>query len=230
MLRLPRRITARFPIVTFVAATEAVKGSGFVSSGHLVAVAAIMETPAIITALILARRGEVRAETIAGAERGELVREVMLNASVVVLIGSLAIGWIGGAEGVAKIEPFFVTPFQGVLCLFLLDMGLSAGRGLRQGWRQLDLGTISFGLYMPLLSAVAALAIGLAIGLGVGDLALLMTLSASASYIAVPAAMRLALPKAQPSIYLTLSLGITFPFNLMIGIPLYLAAADMFAK
>ncbi len=213
-------------IVTFVAATEAVRLSGLDSGGHLVAVAALMETPAIITALVLAARGQAKREKpIAGSEQGELVREVFLNASIVVLVGALIIGWIAGEEGTATVEPFFVDLFQGVLCLFLLDMGLSAGRGLRQGWRQLSVMTVGFGLYMPLISAAIAAAIAALIGMPAGDAALLITLTASASYIAVPAAMRLALPAAKPSIYLTLSLGVTFPFNVTIGIPIYIYLA-----
>lgn len=214
-------------IVTFVAATEAVRLSGLDSSGHLVAVAALMETPAIITALLLVGRTGRPDEPVAGSERGELMREVLLNASVVVLVGALLIGWIAGEDGTASISPFFVTAFQGVLCLFLLDMGLSAGRGLRQGWRQLDAATVGFGIYMPLISATLAAGICYALGMGAGDTALLITLSASASYIAVPAAMRLALPKARPSVYLTLSLGVTFPFNVTLGIPIYIYVAQL---
>ncbi|MEO1643200.1 MAG: sodium-dependent bicarbonate transport family permease, partial [Pseudomonadota bacterium] len=215
-------------IVTFVACTEAVKLSGLDSSGHLVAVAALMETPAIISALILFMRGRKRTEVeVAGSERGELVREVALNASVVVLIGSLLIGWVSGEPGMAKVSAFFVDPFQGVLCLFLLDMGLNAGRGLRNGWRTLGPGTVGFGLYMPLISASFAALICLAIPIKHGDAALLLTLAASASYIAVPAAMRLALPQAKPSIYLTLSLGVTFPFNVILGIPIYIFLAGL---
>ena len=213
-------------IVTFVAATEAVRLSGLDSSGHLVAVAALMETPAITTALFLASRGgSQREKPVAGSERGELVREVFLNASIVVLVGALIIGWIAGEEGTQTVQPFFVDIFQGVLCLFLLDMGLSAGRGLRQGWRQLSVPTIGFGLYMPLISAGIATLFAYALSMPAGDTALLITLTASASYIAVPAAMRLALPEAKPSIYLTLSLGVTFPFNVTIGIPIYIYLA-----
>ena len=213
-------------IVTFVAATQALELAGIVTSGYMVAMAALMEVPAIMSALILARRGMKKSGEVAGSEKGELFREVFLNASVVVLVGALAIGWITGEAGMSKISPFFVTPFQGVLCLFLLDMGLNAGRGLRQGWRQLDIGALSFGITMPLIGAAITTAICYAMELSVGDAALLITLAASASYIAVPAAMRLALPKAQPSIYLTLSLGVTFPFNLTLGIPLYIMLAQ----
>ncbi|MEL6830463.1 MAG: sodium-dependent bicarbonate transport family permease [Pseudomonadota bacterium] len=216
-------------IVTFVAASEAVRASGLVASGHMVAVAAIMETPAIVSALLLALTGK-QAKSIAGAERGELFREVALNASIVVLVGALAIGWIAGEEGTQQVEPFFVGMFQGVLCLFLLDMGLNAGRGLRNGWRSLGIGTVGFGFYMPLISAGITALICMALPISVGDAALLMTLAASASYIAVPAAMRLALPEAKPSVYLTLSLGITFPFNVTIGIPIYIWLAHVVAN
>lgn len=209
-------------IVTFVAAGQAIAAAGLETSGYLVAVAALMEVPAIISALIIAHRSPGSQESVAGSDRGELAREVMLNASVVVLIGSLVIGWISGEQGMKTVAPFFVEPFQGVLCLFLLDMGLSAGRGLRNGWRQLGPGTIAFGIYMPLISGLLAAGVAALNGMGTGDAALLITLAASASYIAVPAAMRLALPKARPSIYLTLSLGITFPFNLILGLPLYI--------
>lgn len=217
-------------IVTFVAATEAIKISGIGTSGHLVALAALMETPAIISALLLARKGNMAKQPIAGSETGELMREVLLNASVVVLVGALLIGWVVGEAEFSKVAPFFVTPFQGVLCLFLLDMGLAAGRGLRNGWRQLDFMTVLFGLYMPIVSAILAATICYMIDMPAGDAALLITLSASASYIAVPAAMRLALPEAKPSIYLTLSLGITFPFNVTLGIPLYMAMAEFIAS
>ena len=213
-------------IVTFVAATQALQFAGIATSGHMVAIAALMEVPAIVSALWLASRGMKKEGHVAGSEKGELAREVLLNASVVVLVGSLVIGWVGGEAGMEKIAPFFVTPFQGVLCLFLLDMGLSAGRGLRHGWRDLNLGALSFGIYLPLLSAAITAAICSVLNISVGNAALLITLAASASYIAVPAAMRLALPKAKPSIYLTLSLGVTFPFNLTLGIPLYILLAQ----
>ncbi len=213
-------------IVTFVAATQAVDLSGLPSAGYLVAVAALMETPAIVTALLLA--GRDKKKTQQSAPTG-LIREVALNASVVVLVGALIIGWVTGAPGKAQVEGVFITPLQGVLCLFLLDMGLSAGRGLRNGWRMLQPATIGFGIYMPLVSASLAALVAFILRLPPGDAALLMTLAASASYIAVPAAMRLALPSAKPSIYLTLSLGVTFPFNLTVGIPIYILIAQYIA-
>lgn len=209
-------------IVTFVAATEAVKLAGWTSEGYLIAVAAIMETPAIISALLLARR-------FGSAPSSEpiptLLREIGLNGSIVMLTGSFVVGAITGPGGLAMIEPFIGAPFRGILCLFLLDMGLVAGRGLREGGKLLTLPVVLFGLYMPLISAVLAALACLVLDLTSGGAALFITLAASASYIAVPAALRLALPEARPAIYLTLSLAITFPFNLTIGLPLYLLLA-----
>lgn len=211
-------------IVTFVAMTSMLETTGVAYEGFMVAVAAIMEAPAILTALFLASGvGAKQGSRI----DGELIREVMLNSSIVLLIGAFAIGWITGVEGLSKIEAFIVSPFQGVLCLFLLDMGIIAGRGMRDSRAHLAAPVIGFGMVMPLVGAALGLATGHMIGLSVGGVAILMTLCASASYIAVPAAMRVALPKANPSIYLTLSLGVTFPFNLTVGISLYLALAQL---
>lgn len=212
-------------IVTFVTATSVLQMRGIAAEGYMVAVAAAMEAPAIISALWLVTRAGNGA---AGGTRmdADLWREILLNGSIVLLVGSFMIGMITGADGMARIEGFIVgAAFQGVLCLFLLDMGLVAGRGLRGSRGVLGLGVLAFGLLMPLIGAAAGLAMGLVLGLSAGGLALMMTLSASASYIAVPAAMRVALPEANPSIYLTLSLGVTFPFNLTLGIPLYVALA-----
>jgi uncharacterized protein len=209
-------------IVTFLAASQALDSAAIPYEGFMVAVAAAMETPAIIVALWLAKRGEAK-----GGLDKETLREVTLNGSIVVLLGAFAIGWITGADGMKAISAFIVDPFKGVLCLFLLDMGVIAGRGLREGRRSLTLPVILFGLYMPLIGAAFGLLAAKAIGLSLGGTALMTALSASASYIAVPAAMRLALPEARPSVYLPLSLGVTFPFNLTLGIPLYIALATL---
>ncbi len=209
-------------IVTFVAATSVLEGRMIDSEGYMVAVAAAMEAPAILSALWLVARGG------SGTKMdGDLIREILLNGSIVLLVGSFVIGGVTGQKGLDEIAPFIVSPFKGVLCLFLLDMGLIAGRGLRNAKGSLGMGAVAFAIVMPLISSAFGLALGMMIGLSLGGTVLLMVLSASASYIAVPAAMRVALPQANPSIYLTLSLGVTFPFNLTLGIPLYLAAAQM---
>lgn len=209
-------------IVTFVAATSVIASAGMTSEGYMVAVAAVMEAPAILSALwIIARYGKPGAQMEEG-----LMREILLNGSIVLLVGSFLIGWITGDAGMDRVAPFIVAPFQGVLCLFLLDMGLVAGRGLRSARSVLTPGLLLFGVVMPPIGALLGLGAGLMLGLSTGGVVLFMTLCASASYIAVPAAMRVALPEANPSVYLTLSLGVTFPFNLTLGIPLYLAVAS----
>ncbi|MDP2081882.1 MAG: sodium-dependent bicarbonate transport family permease [Pseudotabrizicola sp.] len=209
-------------IVTFVTAASVLTSQGIASEGYMVAVAAAMEAPAIISALWLVSRAG------SGAQRmdADLWREILLNGSIVLLVGSFVIGIVTGQDGMVRIESFIVSPFQGVLCLFLLDMGLVAGRGLRTSRGVLTLGAVAFGFVMPVVGALIGLAAGLLLGLSTGGVALMMVLAASASYIAVPAAMRVALPEANPSVYLTLSLGVTFPFNLTLGIPAYVAIAQ----
>ncbi|MCY4222905.1 MAG: sodium-dependent bicarbonate transport family permease [Thiotrichales bacterium] len=211
-------------IVTFVAASSVLESQGISSEGYMVAVAAVMEAPAILSALwIVARSGGQ------GIADTRLYREILLNGSIVLLVGAFLIGAITGEKGLETISPFMVLPFQGVLCLFLMDMGLVAGRGLRDHRAALRGGAILFGLAMPLVGSAFGLLAGYLVGLSSGGTALLMTLAASASYIAVPAAMRVALPEARPAVYLTLSLGVTFPFNLAVGIPIYTAVASMIA-
>jgi hypothetical protein len=207
-------------IVTYLAATTVLESRLIPAEGYMVAVAAAMEAPAILSALWIVARGGSSTNIEPG-----LVREILLNGSIVLLVGSFFIGAITGKEGLAEISSFIVSPFKGVLCLFLLDMGLIAGRGLRTMRGEIGIGAIGFALLMPVLSSVIGLGAGSLLGLSLGGIVLLMVLCASASYIAVPAAMRVAIPEANPSIYLTLSLGVTFPFNLTVGIPIYLALA-----
>jgi hypothetical protein len=207
-------------IVTFVTATAVLAERAIAAEGYMVAVAAAMEAPAIVAALWLVARAGGGARIDTG-----LWREILLNGSIVLLVGAFLIGIATGAEGLARIDAFISAPFQGVLCLFLLDMGLVAGRGLRGARGALGGGALAFGVLMPPLGAACGLAAALLLGLSPGGTALLMTLCASASYIAVPAAMRVALPEASPAVYLTLSLGVTFPFNLVLGIPAYVAVA-----
>lgn len=135
---------------------------------------------------------------------------------------------IRGPEGLKEIEAFIVAPFKGVLCLFLLDMGLIAGRGLRESRGIISVGLVAFGILMPIVGSLVGVVVGLVLGLSTGGVFLFMVLSAS--YIEVPAAMRVAVPEANPSIYLTLSLGITFPFNLTLGLPLYLGLATALTR
>ncbi|MTW17772.1 sodium-dependent bicarbonate transport family permease [Rhodoplanes serenus] len=214
--------------VTFVAVTGMLSQLAIAYDGYMVAVAAAMETPAIVTALMIARRYvKSDAETV---ERGQMMREVLFNGSIVILLGAFAIGAITGTRGATLLKPFLIDAFPGFLCLFLLDMGLVAGRGLAQGRRYLSVPVTAFAIVMPLIGATLAAALAVPIGLSPGSTAVLITLAASASYIAVPAAMRLALPQANPAIALTLSLGVTFPFNLVFGIPLYIAVAGRIAS
>ncbi|MEM7546340.1 MAG: sodium-dependent bicarbonate transport family permease [Pseudomonadota bacterium] len=208
-------------IVTFVAGTTTLTSQGIDYEGYMVAVAAAMEAPAILSALWLVSRGK-------GGQKMEsdLWREILLNGSIVLLLGSFAIGAATGEKGLADIDSFIVAPFKGVLCLFLLDMGLVAGRGLRAARGAMTPLLVLFGVLMPLIGSVIGISAGVLLGLSVGGITMMGVLAASASYIAVPAAMRVALPEANPSIYLTLSLGVTFPFNLTLGIPIYTAIAS----
>lgn len=215
-------------VVTFVAATDYVQTLGSEYDGYLIAVVAVMETPAIIAGLWLAQLDAAKTTKRTGRRaRGlspELMREVFLNGSVVLLMGSLVIGAVTGDKGFEDVEPFIGAPFKGVLCLFLLDMGIGAASRLRSA-TYLDWRLVVFGLIMPLVGASAGIAGAALVGLSVGSGTLFATLCASASYIAVPAAMKVALPRANPAYSLTLSLGITFPFNVVLGIPLYYALA-----
>ncbi len=209
---------------------------GYTPGGYMVAAMALMESPAIVVGVLLARTfgstpaggGDAPdAASPARAKRekinwGDLFREAFLNGAVVVLVGSLVIGLAIGEKGWSSIEPFVYSPFKGVLCLFLLDMGLVAA-GRLGDLRRCGPSLIAFAI----LSAPAHAALGIAtawlLGTGPGDALLLAVLAGSASYIAVPAAMRLAVPEANPGLYVTMSLAVTFPFNITVGIPLYLA-------
>lgn len=211
-------------VVTFVTGAEVLRAGGLPPAGYMVAVLALMETPAIIVGLYLANRGNGGTTT----DNGELIRETLLNGSVVLLTGSFVIGIIIGADGFAPIAPVFEVGFTGILCLFLLDMGLIAIRRLREA-RRLTLRLVALAVLFPLINGTIGVLLGALVGLDVGSAAILGTLAASASYIAVPAAMRLALPKADPGLYLAMSLAVTFPFNIIIGIPLYTMLAQRIA-
>ena len=210
-------------IVTFVAASSLLELTAIAADGYMVAVAAAMEVPAILSALwIAARFGRTQGDT-----KCVPMRELFANGSIVLLTGAFVIGAVTQDKGMQMIAPFVVTPFTGILCLFLLDMGLSAGRSLLKNKHMLSTGLFAFGLVMPVVGAALAWGLGSVIGLQTGSLFLLMVLAASASYIAVPAAMKIALPQAEAGVYLTLSLGVTFPFNITLGLPLYLWLAGL---
>jgi hypothetical protein len=213
--------------VTFITATSYLDAQNVEWSGYLVASMALMESPAIIVGMLLYSRFRDDGNSQRGLRWGPLLHEACLNGSVFLILGSMVIGYLTGPGGMADIAPVVQAPFLGVLCLFLLDMGIVAARRLKdlgdaEGASSLPLGfMIATALAFPLVNAALALGLGAALELKEGNLVLLTVLGASASYIAVPAAMRLALPQASPSIYLPMSLAITFPFNILLGIPLY---------
>ncbi len=211
-------------VVTFVTGSEILTAQGLQPGGYMVAVLALMETPAIITGLWLARRHLPQKS----GDSNDMWHEVLLNGSVVLLIGSFIIGVVAGPEGIKPVKPVFDTAFRGVLCLFLLDMGLVAVRRL-QAAKMLSARLVMLGLGLPVVNGFIGATLGTLIGLPLGSVAALAILCASASYIAVPAAVRLALPEANPGLYLSMSLAITFPFNILLGIPLYTALAQKLA-
>jgi len=188
----------------------------------MVTILAVMEAPGIITGIVLARRAGSAATSVGGGSQGygAILRDSFTHGSLLLLLGALVIGIISGPVGLTQVEGFVVTPFTGVLMLFLLDMGIVAGKRLSEV-RVLGPMVVVFGVVMALIGGVIGVGVGAAIGLSTGGATLLGVLTASASYIAAPATIRLAVPEANPSLYLTLSLGITFPFNIIAGIPLY---------
>jgi len=209
-------------LVTFAAAGAYLEAVGLQFGGYMAAVLALMETPAILVGLALALRGQKDQ-----ASRGwAAVRHVLLGTATVVLMGSFLIGLASGKPGLVKLDPFVNGIFQGALCLFLLDMGLVASRRLMAGSR-LNLGLAAFAIGLPVVMAMTTLSLAGLVGLSQGDGLILAVLAASASYIAVPAAMKTALPEADPGLSIPMALGITFPFNLLVGIPLYHAVSKL---
>jgi hypothetical protein len=211
--------------VTFITATSLLATLQIPSSGYMVAAMALMESPAIIVGVALARRAGIQSE---GREGNNLWREAFFGGSVLLLMGSLVIGLLTGEEGYKSLKPFTTDIFKGILCLFLLDMGLLCGRRLSGGWRALGGFSLGFALIVPLINAFLGGILARMLGLEIGNAFLLVTLCASASYIAVPAAMRGAVPQANPGRYVTMALAITFPFNVLVGLPLYLGAIRAF--
>lgn len=207
-------------VVTFAAGQQHLAAIGATPSGHMAAVLALMETPAILTGLLL-----MRGRRAFAAGTADLFRDVFFNAAALVLIGSFVIGLISGETGRASLEVFVGPLFQGALCLFLLDLGSEAVRRLTSRREALSLGLVAFAVVFPLASAAVGIGAAVVAGLSAADAAMLGVLAGSASYIAVPAAMRIAAPTADPAVFVTAPMAITFPFNLLVGIPLYAHAA-----
>ncbi len=208
--------------VTFLASMEAVKMSGLATNEFMPALMALLEIPGIIVGLILARGS-------GSGSLGKAIHDVVAGKSIFLLIGGVVIGTVCGAEKIDGVAPFFIDPFKGVLCLFLLELGTVAASRMKD-MSQAGFRLIFLGCAIPVLHGVLGTAAGSLIGLEVGGAAILGAMVGSASYIAAPAAVRIALPEASPGIYLTLALGVTFPFNLILGIPLYMKTAEFFSR
>jgi hypothetical protein len=211
--------------VTFIATQSYLQTLGVPFEGFTPTLVAILEVPAIVIALIIANRA-LSTGKAKRAPWGRVLHEIMAGRSILLLLGGTVVGYFTGPEGMEQVSPFFVDPFRGVLTLFLLELGMVASR--RFG----DLVSVGpfllgFGIVMPVLHGLLGALAGSFAGMTVGGSTILAVLAASASYIAAPAAVRIALPQANPSYYLTASLAITFPFNLIVGIPLYHAFAQM---
>jgi hypothetical protein len=222
--------------VTFITAQSFLTVLKVPYDGFMVAALALMESPAIVVGVVMAKiaasnlEQERTGQSTEAIPWREVLQEAFLNGSVFLLIGSLVIGALVAhfsPSGVERMEPFTEKLFYGVLCFFLLDMGLVAAQRLRD-LRQTGPFLVAFAIAAPIVHGLVGLLIARLLGLPQGDALLFMVLSASASYIAVPAAMRMTVPKANPSLYITTALGLTFPFNVVVGIPLYMALVQRF--
>jgi hypothetical protein len=209
--------------VTFITATAFLQDLNIAYSGYMVAAMALMESPAIIIGVLLYRLSD--SSNRSGLAWSELLRDAFFNGSVLLLIGSLLVGILTGEAGKRDLQPFTHGLFKGLLAFFLLDMGLVAARRLRD-LRKAGVFLVSFAILIPLLNAALGLGLAYLVDMPRGDALLFMVLCASASYIAVPAAVRLAIPEANPSLYVPMALAITFPFNIIVGLPLYLYGID----
>lgn len=223
-------------VVTFAVASAAIARAGLPAESHAALWVAVMEAPGLVAGILLARRaqrGDDAAKADAGGAAGQgwgaLAHEVLFGKSVLLLLGGLAIGAVAGDAGVAPIAAVFLDPFKGVLALFLLELGLVAGGRLAEV-RRFGAVVLIVGIGVPPVLALAGAATGWLLGLSVGGIALMATLAASASYIAAPTAMRIAVPQANAALSITAALGVTFPFNIVIGIPLYIALAQAIAR
>jgi hypothetical protein len=212
-------------VVTFAVASAALAREGLAHESHAALWVAVMEAPGLVAGILLARWA---ARRDSADERrtawGELMHDVLFGKSVLLLLGGLLIGAVAGEAGTAPIKAVFIDPFKGVLALFLLELGLVAGARLPEV-RRFGAAVLVIGLAVPPVLALAGAAVGWALGLSTGGIALMATLAASASYIAAPTAMRIAVPEANAALSITAALGVTFPFNIVIGIPLYIELA-----
>jgi hypothetical protein len=215
--------------VTFITAESFLETQKLPHDGFMVAALALMESPAIIVGLLLVKLASTQQRPDNGRMRwGAVLHEAMLNGSVYLLVGSLVIGYLSAAnspQSVEKMLPFTDKLFYGSLSFFLLDMGIVAAQRLAD-LRRAGSFLIGFSVLMPLFNAVVGALIARGLGLGPGNALLFVVLCASASYIAVPAAMRMTVPEANPSYYISTALGLTFPFNIIVGIPLYMALVN----
>lgn len=214
-------------VVTFAAGLAMLEALQIEANGFMNALLVLMEFPAIIVGVILAgrtRRLESNVEMGNVMSIRTLLREAFLNKSVLLLIGGLLIGILSSNSGMEAVLPVFEAPFKGVLSLFMLELGVVTAERLSE-LRRIGVFLIGFGILVPLLNGALGVGLGWLTGLNLGGATLLGILAASASYIAAPAAMRLAVPTANPTLSLTAALGITFPFNLTLGLPIYLSLA-----
>ncbi|EAW36306.1 sodium-dependent bicarbonate transport family permease [Lyngbya sp. PCC 8106] len=213
--------------VTFVTASSFLSRLGIDFGGHMVAALALMESPAIIIGLLLVQLFANRSETEEKLSISEVLREACLNGSVFLLVGSLLVGMVTSQQGWDSLKGFTGDLFYGVLTFFLLDMGLVAARRI-QDLKKSGSFLIGFSILMPVFNAILGILIAALIGMSKGNALLFAVLCASASYIAVPAAMRMSVPEANPSLYISMALALTFPFNIVIGIPIYLGIINQF--
>jgi hypothetical protein len=207
--------------VTFITATQALDQYGIAFGGHMAASMALMESPAIILAILLANRARASA-TNSKQSMGisKILHESFTDGAQLLLLGSMVVALVSGDSGQKIMAPFSIDLFKGMLAFFLLDMGLMAAKNF-EGLKGKPSITLFYAIGAPLVHASIALGLCKLLGLPLGDTVLLMVLAASASYIAVPAVLRHALPEVNPALYMGMSLGITFPFNIILGIPLY---------
>ncbi len=216
--------------VTFITAVQHLETQGIAFGGHMAAAMALMESPAIVLAVLLANRVRQQAGAAAGGgaatpgSTGRLLHESLTDGSQLLLLGAMVIGLLSGANGEAAMRPFTGDLFKGMLAFFLLDMGLLAARNMGE-LRGKPAWLLAYAVAAPPVHAALALLMGVVLGISAGNTALLMVLAASASYIAVPAVIRHAIPEARPSLYIGMSLGLTFPLNILLGIPVYTAVA-----